>query len=120
MARPRKKIDPEIVEKLAAILCTMEEIGQIVGCSVDTLERRFADIIEKGRAHGNMSLRRKQYDLAMGGNVTMCIWLGKQRLGQREKIDYNDTTEPTVIELPSRGKTFEIKQVKALPKADEK
>jgi AraC-like DNA-binding protein len=119
MGRPRLKIDPGIVEKMAAILCTMEEMASILGCSVDTLERRFADVIERGRSQGNMSIRRKQYDLAMEGHAGMLIWLGKQRLGQRDRIDYNDTTEPMIIELPGRGKTLEIKQVKALPKKDE-
>lgn len=114
MARPQKNIDPAILEKLAAILCTMEEMASVVGCSVDTLERRFADVIEKGRAQGNTSLRRKQFELAMNGHATMLIWLGKQRLGQREKIEYSDTTEPMIIEMPSRGKTIEIKDVKKL------
>lgn len=85
MGRPLKQIDPAQVEKLAALHCTLEEIGTIVGCSVDTLSRRFADAIEKGRAHGKASLKRRQYELAMAGNATMLIWLGKQHLGQRDK-----------------------------------
>ena len=31
------------------------------------------------------SLREKQYDVAMSGNVSMLIWLGKQVLGQSDK-----------------------------------
>lgn len=85
MARPRLSVDAAQVEKLAALHCTMEEIGQIVGCSVDTLSRRFADAIEKGRAHGRASLKRRQYELAMAGNATMLIWLGKQHLGQKDR-----------------------------------
>lgn len=85
MAPPRKKIDVEQVRKLAAIHCTNEEIASIVGCSKDTLERRCAAILKDGRAAGKMSLKRKQYELAMSGNVTMLIWLGKILLGQREE-----------------------------------
>ena len=84
MARPKKEIDAEQVRKLAGINCSMEEIGSIVGCSVDTLERRFADVIKEGRTHGRMSLKRKQFEVAMGGNVSMLIWLGKNVLGQRD------------------------------------
>jgi hypothetical protein len=81
----RKDIDADQVRKLAALGCTHEEIADVVGCSHDTISRRFKDEVEIGRRQGNASLRRKQFDLAMSGNVTMLIWLGKQRLGQAEK-----------------------------------
>lgn len=93
MARPRKVIDWPTVDKLCAIHCTCEEIAGILNVSVDTLERAvkrehkmtFAVYFEQKAAHGRMSLRRKQYELAAGGNATMLIWLGKQWLGQKDK-----------------------------------
>jgi len=91
MARPRKKIDPEIVKKLAAIHCTMIEIAAVCECSVDTLERRFADVIKTSREKGRASLRRLQWEKAQSGNVGMMIWLGKQLLDQREKADEHVT-----------------------------
>ena len=42
---------------------------------------------KKGFESGKASLRRKQYEVAMGGNCTMLVWLGKQYLGQTDKID---------------------------------
>lgn len=87
MARPRLKIDPDQVEKLAAIGCTMGEMASIMSCSVDTLERRYAERIEKGRSNRKMRLRHKQTQVALEGNVVMLIWLGKQELGQSEKIE---------------------------------
>ena len=84
MARPKKEIDEELLYKLALIHCTMIEMADIVGVSQDTLKRRYADIINKGKAEGKMRLRRKQVEVAMSGNHTMLIWLGKQMLGQRE------------------------------------
>ena len=48
MGRPEKNIDHEIVEKLASIMCTMNEIATFVDCSVDTLER-FADVIKEDK-----------------------------------------------------------------------
>lgn len=89
--RPPKtpKVDDEAIANLAAIMCTMDEIALITGLSVDTLERRFAGVIEKGRAEGRMSLRRQQYKVAMTpaipGSATMLVWLGKTVLGQREE-----------------------------------
>ena len=84
MARPRKEIDEELLYKLASIHCTMQEMVDIIGVSEDTLKRRFAHIIAKGKAEGKMRLRRKQVEVAMSGNHTMLIWLGKQMLNQSE------------------------------------
>jgi hypothetical protein len=88
MARPRKRIDPEIVERLAMIGCTTAEIASVCECSSDTLERRFAAILRKGREKGKSSLRLMQWKAAESGNVTMMIWLGKQLLGQRERLEH--------------------------------
>lgn len=91
MARPRKKIDPDQVYKLAAINCSYEEMGAVLKCSPDTLERRFAGVIKEGRANGRMSLKRKQYEVAMTGNVGMLVWLGKNLLGQSDKVETKET-----------------------------
>lgn len=85
--RPKKIIDADLVLDLAKIHCTMKEMAGICDCSVDTLERNFAEIISKGRQEGKMTLRRLQWNAAQRGNVTMMIWLGKQWLEQIEKIE---------------------------------
>ena len=85
MARPKKQIDPKLVESLAAVGCTNIEIATLAGCSDDTLTRRFADILERGSASLKMSLRRKQVTIAQAGNVAMLIWLGKNLLGQTDR-----------------------------------
>lgn len=88
MARPRKKIDKELVEKLAIIHCTTKEIAHVVGCSTDTLERRFSEVIHKGKDIGRMSLRRKMYQKAMDqDNTTMQIFLSKNLLGYSDNVD---------------------------------
>ncbi len=84
---PKIDIDEDLVEDLASIHCTQEEIGAIVGCSVDTLKRRFADAIERGTLQGKESLRRLQWKKAQAGNIVMLIWLGKQWLGQTDKAE---------------------------------
>ncbi len=88
MARPKFKIDYEMVEKLAGIQCTQQEIASFLGCSVDTLQRdeKFCGLYKKGQENGKMSLRRIQYKLAEK-NPTMAIWLGKQYLKQRDNIE---------------------------------
>lgn len=86
LGRPPLQLDEKIIAGLARIDCTMIEIAAVVGCSVDTLERHFAEVIEKNRKDGHASIRRQQYKLAMAGNPTMLIWLGKVQLGQRETV----------------------------------
>lgn len=87
MARPRKQIDPDQVRELAAIQCSHAEMAAVLKCSPDTLQRRFAAVINEGRQAAFASLKRKQFEMAMGGNITMLIWLGKQYLGQRDKSE---------------------------------
>ena len=83
MARPRLQLDEKQIEQLAMINCSLAEIGAVMKCSVDTLER-YAEIIKRGRENGKSSLKKKQFEIAMKGNVTMLIWLGKIMLGQRD------------------------------------
>lgn len=87
MGEPRIEIDPEQVEKLASLHCTVQEIADFFECSRDTIERRFRVQIQKGRASGKITLRRKQWQAAEKGNVSMLIWLGKNILGQKDKSD---------------------------------
>lgn len=94
MARPKFIIDYEQVVKLAGIHCTQQEIATFLGCSVDTLLRdeKFCELYKKGLEVGKMSLRRLQWKKAQDGNTTMLIWLGKNLLGQKDKIEYTDKT----------------------------
>lgn len=100
MARPKFKIDYDMVEKLAGIQCTQQEIASFLGCSVDTLQRdeTFCGIYKKGMDSGKMSLRRTQFRLAEK-NPTMALWLGKQYLGQKDNIEVESTQLVKVQEL---------------------
>lgn len=93
--RPKKVLTKDalkLIENLSRIMCTDEEIAQCLGASMDTLlnaenKELFRSANEKGKALGKQSLRRQQYELAKKGNCSMLIWLGKQYLGQKDKID---------------------------------
>ena len=106
---PPKEIDMALLKQLALMQCTDIEIAATLGVSHDTLNRRkqsdpaFLEILEYGKAHGRASLRRKQYAVALNGNVPMMIWLGKQYLGQRDKFEderSNETDIKFVAEIP--------------------
>lgn len=106
MARPKKEIDWGQVEKLCAIQCTQEEIAQFFECCLDTLQNRskdemgvsFSEFYRQKRGLGKISLRRSQWQLAVGDkfskpNVAMAIWLGKQHLGQSDQPTDDDKVE---------------------------
>lgn len=95
MARPRKKIDKEQFEKLCGLQCTIEEFCCYFDCDDKTLNSwckqtykcSFSEIFKIKRGTGKISLRRKQFEVAMSGNPTMLIWLGRNHLNQTDKID---------------------------------
>lgn len=93
------ELDRDQILRMAACMCTVEEIAYVMGCSKDTIERNYMDALEEGRAKGRASLRRKQYEVAMTGDKSMLIWLGKQLLGQSEKLDSNVTFTEQIFDV---------------------
>ena len=90
--RPKKEIDYILAEKLANIMCTQEEIATMFDCDVRTLQRdeEFCRVFKKGKENGKMSLRRNQWKLSEK-NTAMAIWLGKQYLGQKDRLETENT-----------------------------
>jgi hypothetical protein len=103
--RPRIEIDWQDFDRLCEVQCTLAELAAHFGVSEDTIERAvkreqkssFADYFAQKRQAGFVSLRRKQYELAMAGNATMLIFLGKQYLGQSDKREV--TAPPLTFEV---------------------
>ncbi len=112
MARPKLQLDEKLIEKLATIHCPIKEIAAMLDCSVDTLDRNYADLIAKGREKGKSTLRRTQWNAAMSGNVVMMIWLGKQLLGQSDKMDKTITASGSLeITSSDRQKIDDAKKM---------
>ena len=111
VGRPKLDIDPEQVTRLARLHCTMQEMADFFGCHRETLRENFSPQIDKGRSEGNISLRRKQWQMAVEkGNVVMLIWLGKQMLGQRNEILESDSNIPLPIyDIAEEPKEIELK-----------
>lgn len=85
--RPEKNISGDQVRALAQIHCTQKEMATVLGCSVDTLQRRFKDEMEEGIEQGKTSLRRHLWKLVENGNLGATIFLAKNLLGYRDKFD---------------------------------
>lgn len=93
--------DWKVLDAILQFKPTGKVCAEIMGVSHDTIERRikekfnmtFAEYRESKMAGMKMNLSKKQYEVAMSGNVTMLIWLGKQWLDQKEKVEENSTQE---------------------------
>jgi len=90
--RPTKPIDWELVDQLLIYGCSATEIAPHFNVHRDTLSDRLRErtgmlfteysaiMFEKG----NSVLRKAQYEKAELGDNTMLVWLGKNRLKQRD------------------------------------
>ena len=91
--RPSTEVNWKMVQDMAAIQCTRDEIASVMNIERRTLQRRceaefgctLGEKLEEWREGGKASLRRTQWLLAQK-NPTMAIFLGKQVLGQRDDI----------------------------------
>lgn len=105
MGRPPTKIDLAEVEKLARLQCTCDEFAGWFGVSKRTWikhakRKEVREAIERGRERGKCSLRRAQLQTALKGNPALLIWLGKQMLGQADRVGHELTgVEGKPIEL---------------------
>ena len=64
----RADIDLNELEKLCSLQCTDEELAHWFGVTTRTIERRrlepkFAEVMERGKAKGRISIRRLQMKL---------------------------------------------------------
>lgn len=94
--RPKKEISQKQFEALCQIQCTQKEICNILDVTDKTLTKwcketynlSFSDTFALKRDSGKASLRRNQWRMSET-NPTMAIWLGKQYLGQRDKMEHS-------------------------------
>ena len=67
--------------------CKTVEIAEHFGCSDTTITNRYSSELTKGRTALRTNLRQWQLKRARDGSDTMLIWLGKQLLGQSDKLE---------------------------------
>ena len=84
MGRPHKELDEDLIYGMARIGCTVQEIATCFRVSRQTIHNNYQDVIDEGYSEMKESVRRAQLKLALAGNATMLIWLGKQSLGQKD------------------------------------
>lgn len=100
MARPSKDLENmefDGWDQLDALIiwADQEYCCEKLGVNTDTLTKKirekfgcgFSEYKRKRQEPMRINLLKKQYDVAMSGNVSMLIWLGKQHLGQKDKVE---------------------------------
>jgi hypothetical protein len=112
----RKKVNIEwkTVENLLMSYCSGVEIAAHLGIHENTLYNRckidkkmdFVAFSQEKKAKGDSLLKAKQFESAVTDkSIPMQIWLGKQRLGQKDKsetdIKINDLRKTTSELFPS-------------------
>ena len=93
LGRPPKPLDLEDLKRIARTGATHGEMAARLRMSEDTLQRRLQDqevcaLVDEAQAEVKISLRAKQVQLALAGDRTMLVWLGKQWLGQKDRLDH--------------------------------
>lgn len=115
MGRPRKELEDitvdgwQLLDSLVLWSAHSEYIAEQLGISEDTLSKRikekhgvtFTEYRNKVKEKLRINLAKKQYDVAMAGNVSMLIWLGKNELGQSDKTE---NREDKVVKILVDGK----------------
>lgn len=91
-----KKIEWKKVEAYLKAGCSGVEIAAILGVHENTLYNRckeeknvdFVAFKQEKQAEGDAHIKRAQYEEAVvERDRSMLIWLGKQRLGQRDRFE---------------------------------
>lgn len=102
--RPKKVIDQEEFEKLCGMQCTKAEICDWFNLTDKTLERwcketykiGFSEVFQKKRIKGKIALRRNLLNMS-SNNAAVVIFLAKNWLGMRDKIDVDSESKPQPV-----------------------
>ncbi len=118
--RPKKKFTEKEIEQiktLARCHCPDSEIAAFMECGEMTIKRHFGPLISEQREVGKSNIRAKQYQLAMQGDKTMLVWLGKQLLRQYDMLKTQQDVIASVTEvskLSTEERREEIKRIRAI------
>jgi len=104
MGRPQIEIDMKVVDDFLIAGCNGPQTAAYLGVSDDTLYERiqkehgvtFSTYAARKRSKGDGMLQVAQFKKAMKYDNTMMVWLGKNRLGQRDTPIEMGVTDQTM------------------------
>ena len=120
MARPKANIDWHKVDNLLKAQCDGVGIAGILGIHPNTLylaveeefKISFSEYSAQKRSDGKELLRGKQFQMAVEGDKTMLVWLGKQYLDQKDKTENkNENSETARIVVETEDEAEKLKRL---------
>jgi hypothetical protein len=107
--RPKANIDWKKVDGYLQAQCDGAAIAGLLGIHPDTLYKAceeahkmtFSAYSQLKKSEGKELLRAKQFQIAMTGEKTMLVWLGKQYLGQSDKTEVSTSLNMTADTIKS-------------------
>ncbi|HET7336299.1 MAG TPA: hypothetical protein VFJ23_00230 [Candidatus Nitrosotalea sp.] len=128
MVRPEKQIDWRRVDELLEAGCLGTEICSHFDLTADRFYDRvkekygmsFTDYSQEKRQKGDSRLREKQFNKAIEGDNMMLIWLGKNRLGQKDKQEISEQSDKSItLKVNFDGNSVQVLP-ETLPTSDSK
>lgn len=126
MARPKKEINWEIVEKKIEAGCNGIEIAATLRIDADTFYIRFKEQYGKSfqdssghfYSAGDANIKFTQYMKALAGNNNMLMLLGKERLNQGKEEEIKKSPLEDIIELRHENMILKAEIVKIKGESD--
>jgi IS30 family transposase len=119
MANKKVNIDWSYIGELCEAGCSGVEIASKLGIHQNTIYQRcktdlnieFVEFSQQKKQSGEALIKKTQFDMAVKDkDKTMLIWLGKNRLGQKDKqqteVKINEPDQPMIIIY--KGKELDI------------
>jgi hypothetical protein len=82
------------IEHLASLGCTDRDIANYFNIHENSLRYNFKEYLTCGRHRLKITLRQAQIRVALEGNASLLVWLGKQLLNQNESGTASDEKRP--------------------------
>lgn len=114
VGRPKRSFsDKDInqIKVLARCHCPDSEIAAFMECGEKTIQRHFGPLVKEMREAGKANIRAKQFELAMKGDKTMLIWVGKQILGQRDRFNQEIIQPPIAVTEEGKKEFSELREM---------
>ena len=111
------EIDWDKVDQWLAAGCNGIQCAAAIGVHYETLARHckseknveFVAYMQEKRSHGDAKLLAAQYHKALiERHPTMLVWLGKQRLHQKESVEQTSENEKHLVDALKQINCFEI------------
>lgn len=120
---PKAKIEIDLIQldKLASMHCTMKEIAAFFNCSVDTLERNYAEQIADAREKGKASVRRMMWMHGERGHTVALKYLITNVLKERiEEVNARFGDEPAEKDLAKKIDSVSTEMILQFVRKNEK